>query len=130
MLTYTSRKLVIISLFIVPYSANGFVSGSEGSRMGKVVSAKPQASSTVGRKPDLRVLIPPACKSSTSSLVRAASSAMCQRNILKPLDNERVLTCLKRPLNLFLASCQKKERSIWYLIMFYSEKLFKNDSRS
>ncbi|XDV18729.1 hypothetical protein PO909_024367, partial [Leuciscus waleckii] len=48
--------------------ANGFVSGSEGSRMGKVISAKPQASSTVGRKPDLRVLIPPACKSSASSL--------------------------------------------------------------
>ncbi|CAM4517825.1 unnamed protein product [Leuciscus chuanchicus] len=49
--------------------ANGFVSGSEGSRMGKVISAKPQASSTVGRKPDLRVLIPPACKSSASSLL-------------------------------------------------------------
>ncbi|KAK7176830.1 hypothetical protein R3I93_000927 [Phoxinus phoxinus] len=48
--------------------ANGFVSGSEGSRMGKVVSAKPQASSTVGRTPDLRVLIPPVVKSTTSSL--------------------------------------------------------------
>ncbi|KAG1959462.1 myocyte-specific enhancer factor 2A isoform X2 [Pimephales promelas] len=48
--------------------ANGFVGGSEGSRMGKVVSAKPQGSSSVGLKPDLRVLIPPACKSSASSL--------------------------------------------------------------
>ncbi|KAG1959464.1 myocyte-specific enhancer factor 2A [Pimephales promelas] len=108
--------------------ANGFVGGSEGSRMGKVVSAKPQGSSSVGLKPDLRVLIPPACKSSASSLVRDALSAMmCQRNILKSLDNERVLTCLKRPLNLFLASCQKKERSIWYLIMFYSDQLLKID---
>ncbi|XP_056115050.1 myocyte-specific enhancer factor 2A [Rhinichthys klamathensis goyatoka] len=49
--------------------ANGFVGGSEGSRMGKVVSAKPQASSTVGLKSDLRVLIPPACKTSASSLL-------------------------------------------------------------
>ncbi|XP_048039712.1 myocyte-specific enhancer factor 2A isoform X2 [Megalobrama amblycephala] len=48
--------------------ANGFVCGSEGSSMGRVVSAKPQASSTVGRKPDLRVLIPPACKSTAASL--------------------------------------------------------------
>ncbi|KAK9971390.1 hypothetical protein ABG768_024759 [Culter alburnus] len=49
--------------------ANGFVCGSEGSSMGRVVSAKPQASSTVGRKPDLRVLIPPACKSTAASLL-------------------------------------------------------------
>lgn len=48
--------------------ANGFIGGSEGSSMGKVVSAKAQASSIVGRKPDLRVLIPSACKSTASSL--------------------------------------------------------------
>ncbi|XP_016344701.1 myocyte-specific enhancer factor 2A-like [Sinocyclocheilus anshuiensis] len=48
--------------------ANGFVGGSEGNSMGRVVSAKSQASSTSGRKPDLRVLIPPVCKGTASSL--------------------------------------------------------------
>ncbi|XP_067301297.1 myocyte-specific enhancer factor 2A isoform X2 [Pseudorasbora parva] len=48
--------------------ANGFIGGPEGSSMGKVVSAKSQASSIVGRKPDLRVLIPSACKGTASSL--------------------------------------------------------------
>ncbi|XP_026122474.1 myocyte-specific enhancer factor 2A isoform X1 [Carassius auratus] len=47
--------------------ANGFVGGSEGNSMGRVVSAKSQASSTSGRKPDLRVLIPPVCKGTASA---------------------------------------------------------------
>ncbi|XP_058638044.1 myocyte-specific enhancer factor 2A isoform X2 [Onychostoma macrolepis] len=50
------------------HMANGFVGGSEGNSMGRVVSAKSQASSTLGRKPDLRVLIPPVCKGTASSL--------------------------------------------------------------
>ncbi|XP_073692803.1 myocyte-specific enhancer factor 2A-like [Garra rufa] len=50
------------------HMANGFVGGSEGNSVGRVVSAKSQASSTVGRKPDLRVLIPPVCKGTASSL--------------------------------------------------------------
>uniref|UniRef100_A0A8C2PU13 Myocyte enhancer factor 2ab n=1 Tax=Cyprinus carpio TaxID=7962 RepID=A0A8C2PU13_CYPCA len=48
--------------------ANGFVGSSEGNHMGRVVSAKSQASSTVGRKPNLRVLIPTVCKGTVSSL--------------------------------------------------------------
>ncbi|KAL1271830.1 hypothetical protein QQF64_030846 [Cirrhinus molitorella] len=48
--------------------ANGFVCSSEGNSVGRVVSAKSQASSAVGRKPDLRVLIPPVCKGTASSL--------------------------------------------------------------
>ncbi|XP_042583148.1 myocyte-specific enhancer factor 2A-like isoform X3 [Cyprinus carpio] len=48
--------------------ANGFVGGSEGNSVGRVISAKSQASSTLGRKPDLRVLIPPVCKGTASAL--------------------------------------------------------------
>uniref|UniRef100_A0A671PLB9 Myocyte enhancer factor 2ab n=1 Tax=Sinocyclocheilus anshuiensis TaxID=1608454 RepID=A0A671PLB9_9TELE len=55
--------------------SNGFVGGSEGNSMGRVVSAKSQASSTSGRKPDLRVLIPPVCKGTASSLVRVSFSS-------------------------------------------------------
>ncbi|XP_043099088.1 myocyte-specific enhancer factor 2A [Puntigrus tetrazona] len=47
--------------------ANGFVGVSEGNGMGRVASVKPQASSTLGRKPDLRVLIPPVSKGPASS---------------------------------------------------------------
>ncbi|XP_059362901.1 myocyte-specific enhancer factor 2A-like isoform X2 [Carassius carassius] len=50
------------------YVANGFVGSSEGNQMRRVVSAKSQASSTGGHKPDLRVLIPPVCKRTVSSL--------------------------------------------------------------
>ncbi|XP_051560403.1 myocyte-specific enhancer factor 2A-like [Myxocyprinus asiaticus] len=48
--------------------ANGFIGGSEGSSMERLMSQKFQASSTMGRKPDLRVLIPPVCKDNVSSL--------------------------------------------------------------
>ncbi|XP_073764220.1 myocyte-specific enhancer factor 2A isoform X1 [Danio rerio] len=44
---------------------NGFSGNSEENSIGQVVSAK---SSTASRKPDLRVLIPPVCKSSSCSL--------------------------------------------------------------
>ncbi len=57
----------------MPHPANGFVGGSEGNGMGRVVSTKAQASSTLSRKPDLRVLIPPVCKGTASSLVRVST---------------------------------------------------------
>ncbi|XP_052008014.1 myocyte-specific enhancer factor 2A isoform X2 [Xyrauchen texanus] len=57
--------------------ANGIIGGSEGSRMGRVISVKSQALSTVGRKPDLTVLIPPVCQDIVSSL-RINNSQSCQ----------------------------------------------------
>ncbi|XP_051990750.1 myocyte-specific enhancer factor 2A-like [Xyrauchen texanus] len=48
--------------------ANGFIGGSEGSSMERVKSQTFQVSSTMGHKPDLRVLIPPVCKDIVSPL--------------------------------------------------------------
>ncbi|XP_016140392.1 myocyte-specific enhancer factor 2A isoform X2 [Sinocyclocheilus grahami] len=72
--------------------ANVFVGSSEGNRMGRVVSANCQASSTVGRKPDLRVLIPPVCKGTVSSLPQEEGKEHLQ------IDNSQSSQSLTTPV--------------------------------
>ncbi|KTF88207.1 hypothetical protein cypCar_00019092 [Cyprinus carpio] len=72
--------------------ANGFVGSSEGNHMGRVVSAKSQASSTVGRKPNLRVLIPTVCKGTVSSLPQEEGEEHLQ------IDNSQSSQSLTTPV--------------------------------
>ncbi|KTG36783.1 hypothetical protein cypCar_00008912 [Cyprinus carpio] len=58
----------MLSLSSNSLQSNNSTAVMEGNRVGRVISAKSQASSTLGRKPDLRVLIPPVCKGTASAL--------------------------------------------------------------
>ncbi|TRY86718.1 hypothetical protein DNTS_031469 [Danionella cerebrum] len=57
---------------------NGFGGDSEGNRVGRGASAKPQVLSTLSRKPELKLLIPSLSKSSSGSSPKIDSSESSQ----------------------------------------------------